>query len=88
MRVILLSGSEQVGQAGMAVGADLDRASGVIQAKPGTKADVVLVLTRDDCSSGWCQDVKHRNVEESLCARRDVTELSGLPAEVLCDQAQ
>ena len=49
MRVILMSGREQVGQAGMAVGADLDRASGLIQAKPGTQADVVLVLTRDDC---------------------------------------
>ncbi len=49
LRVILLSEGAQVGQAGMAVGADLDRASGVIQAKPGTKADVVLVLTRDDC---------------------------------------
>ncbi len=51
LRVILLSGGEQVGQAGMAVGADLDRSSGVIQAKPGSKADIVLILTRDDCST-------------------------------------
>jgi len=51
LRVIFLSGGEQVGQAGMAVGADLDRASGVIQAKSGTQAEVVLLLTRDDCST-------------------------------------
>ena len=51
LRVILLSGGEQVGHTGMAVGADLDRSSGLIQAKPGTQADVVLILTRDDCAS-------------------------------------
>ena len=51
LRVVLLSGNEQVGQAGMAAGADLDRASGVLHVKPGAEASVGLLLTRDDCKT-------------------------------------
>ncbi len=51
LRVILVSRGEQVGQTGMVVGADLDRATGVLQVKPGTEISVGLMLTRDDCSS-------------------------------------
>ncbi len=50
VRIIVLSGGEQVGQAGMAVGADLDRASGIVSVQPGTEASVGLMLTRDDCT--------------------------------------
>jgi PglZ domain len=49
VRVILVSGSEVVGQAGMAVGAEFDRATGVLRVTPGTEASVGLMLTRDDC---------------------------------------
>lgn len=51
LRVILMSGNQQVGQAGMAVSAELDRASGVLRVKPGTEASVGLMLTRDDCAT-------------------------------------
>jgi len=51
LRIILLAGGEQVGQAGMAVGAEFDRASGILRVKPGAEASVGLMLTRDDCAS-------------------------------------
>lgn len=51
LRVVLVYGSEQVGQAGMVVGADFDRASGVLQIKPGSEASIGLMLTRDDCTT-------------------------------------
>lgn len=51
LRVILLSGGEQVGQAGMAVGADFDRASGIVHLKPQTEASIGIMLTRDDCKT-------------------------------------
>jgi hypothetical protein len=51
VRVVLVSGSEQVGQAGMVVGADFDRASGEVRLKPGSEASVGLMLTRDDCKT-------------------------------------
>jgi hypothetical protein len=49
VRVILLAGAEQVGQAGMAVGAELDRDTGIVTVQPGTDASVGVMLTRDDC---------------------------------------
>ena len=51
VRVVLFSGSEQVGQAGMAIGGDLDRASGILEVNPNTEASVGMMLTRDDCDS-------------------------------------
>jgi hypothetical protein len=51
VRVVLLSGAEQVGEAGMAVGADFDRDAGVVALEPGTEASVGVMLLRDDCTS-------------------------------------
>ena len=51
VRVILLSGNEQVGATGMAVGAAFDRTTGILQVKPGSEASVGLMLTRDDCET-------------------------------------
>ena len=51
VRVVLFSGSEQVGQAGMAIGGDLDRASGILEVNPNSEASVGMMLTRDDCDS-------------------------------------
>jgi hypothetical protein len=51
LRVVLVSGGEQVGQTGMAIGADFDRTSGVLNVKPGAEASVGLMLTRDDCAT-------------------------------------
>src|SRR5207247_3379805 len=51
VRVVLLSGAEQVGEAGMAVGADFDRDGGVVALEPGTEASVGVMLLRDDSRS-------------------------------------
>ena len=51
VRVVLISGNEQVGRAGMAIGGDLDRASGILQVNPNSEASVGMMLTRDDCDS-------------------------------------
>jgi len=51
VRVVLISGNEQVGQAGIAIGGDLDRASGILQVNPNSEANVGMMLTRDDCDS-------------------------------------
>lgn len=47
LRVVLLSGQEQVGHAGMA-DVDFDRQSGVVRVKPGSRALLVMRLTRED----------------------------------------
>jgi len=49
LRVVLVAGHEQVGQAGMVLSADFDRTTGIIHVQPGTEASVGLMLTRDDC---------------------------------------
>jgi hypothetical protein len=49
LRVVLVAGHEQVGQAGMVLNADFDRATGIMHVQPGTEASVGLMLTRDDC---------------------------------------
>ena len=49
VRVVIISGNEQVGQSGMAVGGDLDRTSGVLQINRNSEASVGMMLTRDDC---------------------------------------
>ena len=51
LRLVLVSGSEQVGQAGMVIDADFDRTTGVLHMQPGTEASVGLMLTRDDCQT-------------------------------------
>ncbi len=52
LRVFLIGANgEQVGQAGMAVGADLDRMTGILRVKPGAEANVGIMLTRDDCAT-------------------------------------
>jgi hypothetical protein len=51
VRIVLLSGAEQVGEAGMAVGADFDRDAGVVALAPGIEATVGVMLLRDDCTS-------------------------------------
>jgi hypothetical protein len=51
VRVGLLSGGEQVGEAGMALEADFDREAGVVILQPGVEANVGMMLLRDDCAS-------------------------------------
>ena len=51
VRVVVISGNEQVGQAGMAIGGDLDRPSGILHVNPNSEASVGMMLTRDDCDS-------------------------------------
>ena len=51
MRVVLLADGEQVGQAGMAIGARLDRDTGLLYVTRNTEASVGLMLLRDDCTS-------------------------------------
>jgi hypothetical protein len=51
VKIVLISNNEQVGQAGMAVSAEIDRTTGVLRIKPGTEASVGLMLTRDDCTA-------------------------------------
>lgn len=51
LRLILLSGGEQVGQTGMAIDADFDRTTGCVAVKPGTTASIGLMLIRDDCET-------------------------------------
>ena len=51
LRVVLISGNEQVGQTGMAIGGDLDRTSGILHVNPGDEANVGMMLTRGDCTS-------------------------------------
>lgn len=52
LRLVLISEkNEQVGQAGMVIGGELDRSSGIILVGPNTEANVGMMLTRDDCTS-------------------------------------
>ena len=51
VRVVLVSDNEQVGHAGMAIGGDLDRTSGVLHINRNSEANVGMMLTRDDCDS-------------------------------------
>jgi len=49
VRIVLIHKSEQVGEAGMAMGAVIDRATGLVRLRPGEEASVGLMLTREDC---------------------------------------
>ncbi len=51
LRVVLVSGGEEVGQTGMAMGGELDREAGILRIEPGNEASVGLMLTRDDCKT-------------------------------------
>jgi hypothetical protein len=51
LRVVLISRGEQVGQAGMAHGADFDRGSGIVTMNPGSEANVGIMLAVEDCQS-------------------------------------
>jgi PAS domain-containing protein len=51
VRVVLVSGGEEVGQAGMALNAELDRVTGILRVEQGKEASVGLMLTRDDCKT-------------------------------------
>ena len=51
VRVVLVSGSEVVGETGMAIGADLNRSTGVLHISSGTKPNIGLMLTKDDCET-------------------------------------
>jgi hypothetical protein len=47
VRLVLLAGGLEVGLCGMALDAELDRASGVLMVQPGEPANVAMMLTRD-----------------------------------------
>ncbi len=48
VRLVMLAGGQEVGQAGMAVDAEIDRASGTVTIKPGQTANVAMMLMRDE----------------------------------------
>lgn len=48
IRIVLLAEGLEVGRCGMAVNAELDRASGILLLQPGTSAHVGMMLTRDE----------------------------------------
>jgi hypothetical protein len=51
LRVVLMTGAEEVGRAGMAVGGDFDRGKGTLTLALGTAASVGMMLTNDTCQS-------------------------------------
>ena len=48
LRVLLIAGGEEVGHAGMVIGAEFNRDTGVLKLSPGGSASIAMVLTRDD----------------------------------------
>jgi hypothetical protein len=48
VRLVLLAEGLEVGRCGMALDAELDRASGVLMVQPGKLANVAMMLTRDE----------------------------------------
>ena len=51
LRVVLLADNQQVGQAGMAVGAALDSSSGVLTIEVGSEASLGIMLTVEGCEN-------------------------------------
>jgi hypothetical protein len=51
LRVLLISGAEEVGRAGMAVGGDFDRGKSTLTLELGAEASVGMMLTNDACES-------------------------------------
>ncbi len=48
MRLVLIADGQEVGQAGMAMDAEFDRASGTVTVSPGQDANVAMMLMRDE----------------------------------------
>ncbi len=51
LRFVLISQGEQVGQAGMAIGAECDATTGVVQVAPSGEAHIGMIVKREDCKS-------------------------------------
>ena len=51
VRVVLISGGEEVGRAGMVIGAEFDRETGFLSLPTGSSASIAMVLTRDDATT-------------------------------------
>ncbi len=51
LRVLLMSGAEEVGRAGMAVGGEFDRRKGTLTLELGAEASVGMMLNNDACKS-------------------------------------
>lgn len=51
LRFVLISQGEQVGQAGMAIGAECDAMTGVVQVAKSGEAHIGMIVKRDDCES-------------------------------------
>lgn len=51
LRVVLLARGEQVGHAGMAHGAELERDKGILRVAPGREVSLGILLTRDTCEA-------------------------------------
>ena len=51
VRVVLIADGQEVGQTGMAHGADLDRASGILRFRGDAEASVGLMLSQEGCES-------------------------------------
>lgn len=51
LRVLLMSGAQEVGRAGMAVGGDFDRSKGTLTLALGAEASVGMMLNNDTCES-------------------------------------
>lgn len=51
LRVLLISGGEEAGRAGMVLGAEFNRETGVLTVPTGSSASIAMVLTRDDIST-------------------------------------
>lgn len=49
VRIVLIAGGEQAGQAEMAVNAEFDRQTGCVKLKPGVEANVGIMLTLEEC---------------------------------------
>lgn len=69
LRPILVAGGQQVGQAGMALGGLLERASGVLRIKPGAEAHVGLMLRDDSCAA--VRVVVHDPATDAVLAQCD-----------------
>jgi hypothetical protein len=51
VRVILMTDGQEVGQTGMAHGAELDRSSGILNVQSNTEASIGLMLAQEGCKS-------------------------------------
>jgi len=69
LKVILVSGVEQVGRAGMASGECFDRDSGQLKLKPGSQVSVGLILTREGSES--CRVVVQDAETDAVLAQSD-----------------